>query len=215
MSDQAVPPVQKRSPIAVWVTLAVAAVLVLGWQVLWRPKLELEQATHATGVGLPLPFLELQPLTGTTEGVSLATTRGKVVLLNYWGTWCPPCEMEFPHMVDLWEEFRGNPDFLFLSVSTSGMDRERLSTLRDETGAFLARRGVGFPTYSDSEGGSRQALGMLIERPAIGYPTTVLLDRDGRIRAVWQGYSPGIEKQMQQLISDLLAMTLPTGTSGR
>ena len=129
MSDQAVPQVQKRSPIAVWVTLAVAAVLVLCWQVFWRPKLELEQATHAPGVGMPLPFLELQPLTGTTEGVSLDATRGKVVIINYWGTWCPPCVMEFPHMVDLWEEFRGNPDFLFLSVSSSGMDREQVAQL--------------------------------------------------------------------------------------
>jgi cytochrome c biogenesis protein CcmG, thiol:disulfide interchange protein DsbE len=204
MSEQT-PPGQKRSPIAVWVTLAVAAVLVLGWQIFWRPKIELAQATHEPGVGQPLVFLELQPLTGTTDGVSLEATRGKVVLINYWGTWCPPCVMEFPHMVDLWEEFRGNPDFLFLSVSSSGMDRERVAELREETGAFLRQHGVGLPTYSDPEGGSRQALAMLLGKPAIGYPTTVLLDRTGRIRAIWQGYSPGLEQQMQQLISELLA----------
>ena len=56
MSDQSVPPVQNRSPIAVWITLAVAAVLVLCWQVFWRPKLELEQATHESGVGQPCRF---------------------------------------------------------------------------------------------------------------------------------------------------------------
>jgi hypothetical protein len=113
--------------------------------------------------------------------------------------------MEFPHMVDLWEEFRGNPDFLFLSVSSSGMDREKVAELREETGAFLRQHSVGLPTYSDPEGGSRQALAMLLGKPAIGYPTTVLLDRAGRIRAIWQGYSPGLEQQMQQLISELLA----------
>jgi cytochrome c biogenesis protein CcmG, thiol:disulfide interchange protein DsbE len=204
-SEQPSPPIQKRSPVAVWVTLAVAAVLVLSWQVFWRPKIELAQATHEPGVGQPLPFLEFQPLTGTTEGVSLAATRGKVVLVNYWGTWCPPCLMEFPHMVDLWEEFRGNPNFMFLSVSVSHDGHDVVSDLREATGSFLGKRGVGFPTYVDLEGGSRQALAMLMDRNSIGYPTTVLLDRAGKIRAIWLGYSPGIEQQMQQMISELLA----------
>ena len=61
------------------------------------------------------------------------------------------------------------------------------------------------PTYNDPEGANRQALALLLGRPAIGFPTTVLLDRAGIIRAIWQGYSPGAERQMQQLVSDLLA----------
>jgi thiol-disulfide isomerase/thioredoxin len=205
MSENSDAQVQHRSSIAVWVTLAIAAVLILGWQIFWRPKLLLDQAIRQPGSGQPLPFLELEPLTGTTEGISLSSTRGKVVLLNFWGTWCPPCLEEFPHMVDIWEEFRGNPDFVFLSVSSTSADREPVAALRQETGAFLRSRGVSMPTYFDAEGASRQAVGLVIGKPAIGYPTTLLLDRGGIIRAVWPGYFPGAERQMQQLVSQLLA----------
>ena len=103
-------------------------------------------------------------------------------------------------MVDLWEEFRGDSGFLFLSVSSSGMDREQVE-FRDQTGEFMRQHVVGMPTYNDPEGANRQALAMLLGRPAIGFPTTVLLDRTGIIRAIWQGYSPGAEEQMQQLVS--------------
>jgi thiol-disulfide isomerase/thioredoxin len=152
-----------------------------------------------------LPVLEVLPLTGTTEGISLQNLQGKVALINFWGTWCPPCVAEFPHLADLWEQLRGNPEFAFVSVSSTFADREPVAEVRDLTAKFLQAHGSTMPTYIDSDGVSRQILAGVIGRPGFAYPTTVVLDRGGIIRGVWIGFDSGDQEQMQQLISKLLA----------
>ncbi|RMF97283.1 MAG: TlpA family protein disulfide reductase, partial [Planctomycetota bacterium] len=74
---------------------------------------------HA-GVGSPLPAIDLQPLTADSGPVATADIEGKVVLLNFWGTWCPPCRQEAPHIDALYQTFGGNEGFRLLSVSCSG-----------------------------------------------------------------------------------------------
>ena len=105
------PETSRRSPIGTWLTIAGCAIFVFVWLFILRPSGKLQQPTKQPGVGQPLLVLELQPLTGDPPGVSLENLRGKVTLINYWGTWCPPCIAEFPHMVELWDELRGNPKF--------------------------------------------------------------------------------------------------------
>src|SRR3984885_7866934 len=100
--------------------IAIGAVLIVVWVSYLRPHMQLDEALHQAGVGQPLPMLELQPLTGTTEGVSLESLHGKVALINYWGPWCGFCVEEFPHLVELWDKNRGNPEFAFVSVSSAG-----------------------------------------------------------------------------------------------
>ncbi len=156
-------------------------------------------------MGQPLPLLELQPLTGATQGISRNDLHGKVTLINYWGPWCGFCIQEFPDLMQLWDAFRGNPDFQFLSVSSGGNFKEDVADLREQTQRFLISREATFPTYVDAEGASRQMLMSLVEMDGFGYPTTVLLDRNGIIRAVWIGYIPGSEHEMEQVISNLLA----------
>ena len=51
--------------------------------------------------------------------ISEADLKGKVTLVNFWGPWCPACAIEFPHLVELEEHFRGDPNFQFLSISTN------------------------------------------------------------------------------------------------
>ncbi len=194
----------RRSNFGLWITLAVVGSLLLAWVFLVRPEISLKQATERPGVGQPLPLLELQPLTGTTEGVSLADLRGKVVLINYWGTWCPPCQVEFPHMVELWDKYRGKPDFLFLSVSSTFADREDVAAVREVTAKFLQAKGTTMPTFIDADGASRATLAGILGRASLGYPTTLLLDRTGAIRAIWEGYQSGYEGQMEKLVSQLL-----------
>ncbi len=198
-------PAKGTSSLVTWGALALAALAVLGWQLFLRPKLALEQATKNPAVGQALPVLELQPLTGTERGMSLENVRGKVTLVNYWGTWCPPCVEEFPHLVDLWDRYRGQDDFLLVSVSSTFDSREDVPAVRANTEQFLKRYGASLPTYIDADGASRQVLADLLGERGFAYPTTVLLDRAGSIRAVWLGYQRGYEGQMEKLVSKLLA----------
>jgi cytochrome c biogenesis protein CcmG, thiol:disulfide interchange protein DsbE len=208
MSDEEnLQPTPRTISTATWVTLAVAAVLIVGWLAVVRPRMQQDRATKNPGVGQPLPVLELLPLTGATEGISLEKLRGKVVLVNYWGTWCQPCAEEFPHMLELWEQLRGKPEFAFISVSSTFADHEAVAAVRDETAAFLKSRSTTMPTYIDVDGVSRQTLAGVIGMQGMAYPTTVILDRAGIIRGVWVGFDSGDQQQMEQLISKLLMET--------
>jgi thiol-disulfide isomerase/thioredoxin len=202
--DPVNPPQRKLS--SSWTTAILIAVLVsLAIRFVAQHAQKHESATEQPGVGQPLPMLELQPLTGATDGISLKDLRGKVTLINYWGPWCGYCIQEFPHLVELWDKNRGNADFAFVSVSSGGSPKEDVTELRQQTQRFLDSRSATFPTYVDPDGANRQILMSIADMDGFGYPTTVLLDRNGIIRAIWLGYEPGTETEMEQLVSKLLA----------
>ncbi|RMF87350.1 MAG: hypothetical protein D6741_20635, partial [Planctomycetota bacterium] len=73
-----------------------------------------------------------------------------------------------------------------------------VETLRQETTAFLRSQNLAFPTFADVDGKTREAVAQVAGFD--GYPTTILLDKQGIIRRVWVGYSPGIEKQMEAAV---------------
>ena len=73
--------------------------------------------THHPAVGRKLPQLELKPLTGDGRPVSLEDLKGRVTLIDFWGTWCPPCAEELPHIAALATRFSGQLDFQVLAVS--------------------------------------------------------------------------------------------------
>ncbi len=133
-------PTQRRS-LPLWAILVAGIAFVVVWAVLFRllptPSLE---PTKRVAVGKPLPLLELQPLTGASDAISLNDIQGKVALINYWGTWCPPCVMEFPHMAELWNRHRDEPGFAFLSISSTFDDHEDLPAVREATENFLKLR---------------------------------------------------------------------------
>ncbi len=159
--------------------------------------------TVGPAIGKRLAHLELAGLTGGAGAVLLEELHGKVVLVNYWGTWCPPCVRELPEIEDIGERFAGRDDFRLLAVSCGQGTDENLETLRDETERFLAARGSKLSTYVDPDASSRRAMNIVLGVP-IAYPTTVLLDREGRIRGLWQGYDPRAAGEMEAEIEKLL-----------
>ncbi len=158
-------------------------------------------------VGNGLPSLRLLPLTQDGETVQLPDVKGQVVLVNFWGTWCPPCRAEFPHIAALAKHYKSRDDFRLFAVSSTGGEdiAAEIPELRDATAAFLKQQGAtDLPTWVDEGHQTRAAL-TDAGQEQMAYPTTFLLDRAGIIRGYWQGYQPGTEEQIRRQIEKLLA----------
>jgi thiol-disulfide isomerase/thioredoxin len=185
-----------------WVLLllAVAALVV-------ARTLGIGNASQYTGepeaVGRRLTELSLEPLTDEAQPVTEANLAGKVTLINYWGWWCGPCAVEFPHLVELEQHLRDRDDFQFLSVASNPDPRDE-EGLADATQAFLKQQRAEFATYRDPAGRSQRALARDAQLRATAFPTSVVLDREGVIRGLWIGYQPGLERQIRQAIEDAL-----------
>lgn len=150
-----------------------------------------------------LQTLELEPLVHAEGPVRLEDLRGKVVVLNFWGPWCPPCLMELPHLAELERKYRGREGFLFLAVSCGQGLQEDFEEIRSTTAALLANQGIDMPTYADPDLVSRRAVDQAYGFR--GYPTTLLIDRQGDIRRVWVGFDRRMPEELDRLIEQLLA----------
>jgi thiol-disulfide isomerase/thioredoxin len=161
-----------------------------------------DTGTNHAAVGRRLPQLELKPLTGGGRDVSLADLQGRVTLIDFWGTWCPPCAEELPHIATLATKFAG-ADFQVFAVSCGSDNRnENAAEIAEQTEAFLKSFKIALPTYFDDGAYTRRGLDMIAG--FVGYPTTIILDRRGTIRGMWVGYQPGYERQIEKLIAELL-----------
>lgn len=180
----------------------VVLVLVVG-MVLWPLMQQNAQPQRSQAVGRALPRLELVGLTGDADRITLADLAGKVALVNFWGVWCPPCREELPHIAELHQRYAKRSDVSILAVSCPRGLNEDIEQLRRETERHLNVNRIDLPTYADPNQVTRLAFDEL-ERFS-GYPTTILIDRGGIVRAVWVGYRPGVEREMQRQIETLLA----------
>lgn len=136
------------------------------------------------------------------RSVSLADLKGGVTLLNFWGTWCPPCREELPRLQTLAERFAEQEDFRLLAITypqTAGTDDVALAA---ETRSYLADAGLQLSAYLDRGGQTQSAIDLVV--PLAGYPTTIILDRNNRVRGVWTGYKRGYEQEMEALVEKLL-----------
>ncbi len=125
--------------------------------------------------GQPAPIFALPALDGG-DPVSLDSLHGRVVLLNFWATWCAPCEAEMPAMQRLAEKLANDP-FTLLAVSVD----EKAADVR----AFRDRLGLQFPILH-VEGG-RESRNAAVRFGTFRYPETFLIDREGRLVARFVG----------------------------
>lgn len=117
--------------------------------------------------------------------------RGKVVVVNVWGSWCPPCVKEAPDLQRAWAAYEPGGRVAFVGIDF----REEAGTGR----AFLESRGITYPSLSDEAG----VLLLALQGRANAVPTTLVLDTDGRIAARVSG--PVTEATVRGLVDDLLA----------
>jgi len=170
-----------------------------------RPERRLGQGVSHPAVGRAMGSFQLAPLVGDTVPATLESVQGEVVLLNFWGTWCPPCMMEFPHLVEMNDRLKSDKRFRFVPISCGpGGAEVPAEQLQATTEAYLERLNADLVVYRDPGGAATLSLIKAAQLPGFGYPTTVLLDRDGTIQGFWNGYSPGLEAEMESAIKALL-----------
>lgn len=156
-------------------------------------------------VGEYAPVPQLAPCVFVDAPLGPDGARGKVLLINFWGTWCPPCREEFPHLLALRRRFESDRRFAFISVSCELSDEgEHFEALPIETRQYLSSEGEKFPVYCDPDARFRSALTKAMGDEGFFYPTTLIVDAEGRFRGIWQGYRSGDEIAMAKLVEKLL-----------
>lgn len=136
----------------------------------------------------PAPDVNFAGTSGATQ--SLAALRGRVVLVNFWATWCAPCIKEMPSLVRLQAKLG---DLAVLAVSEDRRGAELVEP-------FLAKYQLtGLATFLDPKNTVGHAFGVE------GLPTSILIDRDGRIVGELQGAAEWDSPAMLKLIGDYLA----------
>lgn len=139
----------------------VAALLgLLGWKIL-------KDDAHAAGVGEPAPAFSLPELSGDGE-LSLASYRGKALVINFFASWCLPCKDEAPILQDTWERHRDE------GLVVLGIDAQ---DFRADGRRFVERYGLTYPVAFDGKGSTLGRYGLT------GFPETYFVGRDGRIAA--------------------------------
>lgn len=186
---------RRKSSRQLWIMLAlivvIAAVIVLlptGAEPEPQPSDELE-ATTLVHAGEEAPDFTVGMFDGST--VTLSELRGKVVLLNFWATWCPPCREELTHVQsEIIDRFAGR-DFLFLPVSRSE-SRQAVASFRQKTG-------YNFPMGLDS---TRS----VYDRYASNYiPRNFLIDAEGKVVTATVGFEPEEFDELIRAIEATLA----------
>lgn len=114
----------------------------------------------------PAPEISVVPLAGGAP-LKLSELKGKVVLLNFWATWCPPCREEIPSMIKLNSAMAGKPfQMVAVSIDEGG---------KQDVESFLKQTGYNLPTYLDIDGNASRQYGIT------GVPESFIIDRQGVI----------------------------------
>jgi len=136
-------------------------------------------------IGAIAPDFRLLDLNGTE--VALRDFRGQVVLLNFWATWCPPCRLEIPMFVEVYEELK-DQGFVIVAVN--------MRESREKVAAFASEYEMSFPILLDPrvEVGARYL--------ANSIPRNIVIDRDGVVRHIIMGMMR--ETQLVNAVQELL-----------
>ena len=147
----------------------------------------LSSKTMAVELDHPAPDFTLKSMSG--ENLRLAELRGKVVLINFWASWCGPCRQEMPILDRIHQRYEPT-GFSVIGINVES-DPTKARKIAD-------RAGLEFPLVLDQD----QQVSKAYDVQAMPY--TVLVDRDGKVRYIHAGYKPGDEKKYVNRLKALL-----------
>ena len=129
----------------------------------------------------------LQDLEG--KPVSLSDYKGKVVFIDFWATWCPPCRASIPAVENLYEQYKDNEDFVVLGIN--------LQEDKDTILKFMKKQKMNYPVLlSDKKVISNYKISSI--------PRFFIIDKNGEIYNKYVGFAPGVEELWQKDIKKLL-----------
>ena len=174
------PPADRRwGIILLWLLPALALLLVFVYGFLTREPADLGDT--APRIGKPLADFTLPDLQG--HAVQLAALRGKVVFVNVWATWCPPCRKEMPDLQALYDKYK-DQGFVVLAISDEEMAK---------VAPFIGQRGISYPVLLDP--GRKVNEEFMVE----GIPKSFVYDREGKLVA--QSIDMRTRGQFQQMLA--------------
>jgi peroxiredoxin len=173
----AVKPLRERGQHGLILVIASAVLLVgsLWCCVSYFPKLLAERLNHFTSESAP--SFALQPVSGGSAPT--AWKPGKVLVMDFFATWCVPCKAELPELQAAYADLSHNSDIHFVLVGSDvgGDTPERVR-------AFAKKQGITIPLAFDPGCRVRNKFGTL------GLPSIIVIDRSGQVRLIRQGYNP-------------------------
>lgn len=160
-------------------------VLILGLCVIWTSLL------HCAKDGKPpvqasAPHFSLKTL--DDKEIALSKLKGKVVLLDFWATWCAPCRESIPHLVQLHKTFQEKG----LEVIGMNTDRGNIDAIR----RFVKSMDIPYSIVITPDEVEKNY-------GVTGLPTTILIDKSGKIRQRFMGFTSEISKQMTATVTEL------------
>ena len=126
------------------------------------------------------------------EDVKLSDYFGKPIVLNFWATWCGPCQMEMPDFDEAYQKYGEEIQFLMVNQTDGSKDTV------ESASAFIADAGYSFPIYFDT------TLKAAVAYHVTSIPRTVFINADGTKMAEYKGMMSG--ETLQQYIDELLGM---------
>ncbi len=192
-SQEATTPSRRRLVVALAVFVPLVGLFaLLAWALV-------ESGGQPAGVAINTQFGEVEVEEGPArdftltlfdgESISLSELRGKVVLIDFWTSWCPPCRQEAPTLADAYRRFEGRGvEFVGVAVWDS----------EEQAASFVGDNNVPYPNGLDSKGT------IAIDYGLTGIPEKYIVDRDGRLVRKFVG-----PMEPDQLEAVLIELTLP------
>ena len=165
---------------------AIDAALVLGS----RPSSEELLRMHLVGAPAPA-WSKVTPLSGAPA--SVGSLKGKVVLIDFWASWCGPCRMIAPRLSSLKDRL-GPQGLAVVGITTDGAE---------QAAVFAERHQMHYPVVVDKDGDTSRAYNVT------NLPTMILVDKQGVVRDVFIGFAPGGEVMLEKALRKLLTEPAP------
>ncbi len=136
------------------------------------------------------PEFSLRDING--KKVSLSDYKGKVVLINFWATWCAPCIYEIPHLQKIYKDLKAE-GFIVLGINVD--EARNFSGIKP----LSKKLGIKYPVLIDR---NRSVISMY--NPSMVLPYTVIINTEGEIYAYFEGYYSGSENEIRKAVEEAI-----------